>query len=101
VSAGVDAVHALRVPLELDVDVGEPLFVERSVAIERDAWVRAAVGGIRVRQAAPSEAELVATLDCELFGGGDPSPSRAWVGEVLAAAGAVEVPGFQVRVVRW
>jgi hypothetical protein len=92
-----DAVHAwyaardvpwgLRVPLELDVDVGEPLFVKRCAAIERDAWVHVGTTGIRVRQAAPSEVELVATLDCEIFGGGDASLSRAWVEPEVGATG--------------
>ena len=90
VSAEVDwdAVHAwyeargvpwgLRVPLGMDVDVGDALFVKRCGAIDCDAWVRPPAGDVRVRQAAPSEGDLVAALDCEMFGGGDPAVSRAW-----------------------
>lgn len=85
--AARDVPWGLRVPLELDVDVGEPLFVKRCAAIERGAWARASARGICVRQAAPSEAELVAALDCEIFGGGDASLSRAWVEPEVGAPG--------------
>jgi hypothetical protein len=82
-----DVPWGVRVPLELDVDVGEPLFVKRCVAIEPDAWVAVAAPTVKVRRAGTSESALVAALDCEIFGGGDPAPSRAWVEPEVGAAG--------------
>jgi hypothetical protein len=72
----LDVPWGLRVPLELDVDLGTPLFVKRCVGVAARRFHPHPPDETVVRAATP--ADDYAALDAHLFGG-DLAESRLWV----------------------
>ena len=74
----------IRVPLDLDLSVGQLLSVKRCVGIPADAFHDRG-SDVRVRRGADTELELIATLDAmesDLV-----AESRAWIAPQLGARG--------------
>lgn len=79
-----DLPWGMRVPLELDVDLGRPLFVKRCTAFFPGG--AAPSSALQVRPA--EDLQAYAALDVAVFGG-DVAEARAWVEPEL------EAPGFR------
>jgi hypothetical protein len=84
--AARDLPWGMRVPLDLVVDLGTPLFVKRCVGLLPETFPRQAASGgaIHVRPAGVAAAAAHADLDLAVFGG-EVGESRAWVGPQIGA----------------
>lgn len=84
--AAFDVPWGVRVPLEIELELGAPVFVKRCVALRRAEFADrdAPRADVRVRRAAADEAGSYAALDLEIFGG-DIAASRAWIEPEFAA----------------
>lgn len=84
--AALDVPWGVRVPLEIELELGAPVLVKRCVALRRAEFADrdASTGDVRVRRAAVDEAGSYAGLDLEIFGG-DIAASRAWIEPEFAA----------------
>lgn len=87
--AALDVPWGIRVPLELDVDLGEPLFEKRCAALLPTSFrPQVAPEGISVRRATTGELATYAAVELERFGG-DEDLERRWL------APAIGAPGFR------
>ena len=82
----------LRVPLELSLAVGEPLFVKRcmGLVVSRGAESRlrrlGPAGGVEVRRIRADERDRFVALEVAAFGDA-PATARAWLGPQFGVAG--------------
>jgi hypothetical protein len=82
----------LRVPLEISLAVGEPLFVKRcmgllaSTGAESGLRLFDSTGGVRVRRVRADERDRFVALEVAAFGD-DPATARAWLAPQFGVAG--------------
>ena len=98
-----DLPWGMRVPLELTVELGTPLFVKRCAGLLLEAFPGSAnqLGDVRVRRCEPGFATAYAGLDASVFGS-DLAESQAWVYPQFDAPGfrhwIAEVGGMPVGI---
>ena len=77
----------VRVPLELDLAVGDYLFTKRCFGLEQpDALAVARPSDIVVRRAGPADLDTYVAIDAAVFAD-DPALTRRWVAPVFGSAG--------------
>jgi hypothetical protein len=82
----------LRVPLELSLTVGEPLFVKRCMGLVASSGAESGLrlfdpaGGVQVRRIRADERDRFVALEVAAFGD-DPATARAWLGPQFGVAG--------------
>jgi hypothetical protein len=97
----------LRVPLEIPLAVGEPLFVKRCMGLVASSRADSGLplfdraGGIRVRRVRADERDRFVALEVAAFGD-DPATARAWLVPQFGVAGfdhwVAEIAGTTVGV---
>jgi hypothetical protein len=82
----------LRIPLEISLAVGEPLFVKRcmgllaSTGVESGLRLFDSTGGVQVRRIRADERDRFVALEVAAFGD-DPATARAWLAPQFGVAG--------------
>src|SRR5215211_6122729 len=85
--AARDLPWGIRVPVELDVAVGERLFTKRAFGLERaDVLQVAGATDVLVRRAGPADLEAYDATDAAVFGD-DPALTYRWNAPVLGLVG--------------
>ena len=85
--AARDLPWGVRVPVELDLAVGERLFTKRAFGLERaDVLQGAGAMGVLVRRAGPADLEAYDATDAAVFGD-DPALTHRWNAPVLGLVG--------------
>jgi GNAT superfamily N-acetyltransferase len=82
-----DVPWGVRVPLEFDVEIGEPLFEKRCAGLLPNEFKPApTIKAISVRQATPTDLDAYAAVERVRFGGDD-QLERRWLGPAIGAPG--------------
>lgn len=85
--AARDVPWGIRVPLELDVDLGEALFEKRCAALQASDFRPARTpDGVDVRRANSADLAIYSALEIEAFGG-DEDLERRWLSPAIGARG--------------
>ena len=82
-----DVPWGLRVPLEVEFDLGEPLFVKRCAALVRESFKlapRSSLSGVTVRRATRDDLGTYAAVELSRFGGTQ-ATELAWLSPALGA----------------
>jgi hypothetical protein len=97
----------LRVPLEIPLAVGEPLFVKRCMGLVASSGTESGLrlfdppGGVEVRRIRVDERDRFVALDAAAFGE-DPTTARAWLAPQFGVAGfdhwVAEIAGATVGI---
>lgn len=105
--AARDMPWGLRVPLELSLAVGEPLFVKRCMGLLASSRAESGrrpvdpPGGVQVRRIRADERDRFVALDAAAFGD-DPATARAWLAPQFGVAGfdhwVAEIAGATVGI---
>ncbi|MDQ6722296.1 MAG: GNAT family N-acetyltransferase [Candidatus Dormibacteraeota bacterium] len=86
--AELDLPWGLRVPVEFDIPMGDPLFVKRCWGLRPPGLERRATPAVQIRLATAADLDQYAETDAVVFGD-DPALSRRWVEATLGR------PGFE------
>jgi hypothetical protein len=102
-----DMPWGLRVPLELSLAVGEPLFVKRCMGLLASSGAESGrrlvdpPGGVQVRRIRADERDRFVALEVAAFGD-DPATARAWLAPQFGVAGfdhwVAEIAGATVGI---
>ena len=85
--AARDVPWGIRVPLDLDVDLGEPLFEKRCAALQAaDCQPVGAPARIEVRRATRDDLASYSAVEIEVFGG-EEDLERRWLSPAIGAPG--------------
>jgi hypothetical protein len=77
----------IRVPLEIDVDLGQPLFEKLAAGLVPEAFRAAsAPAGVAIRLATPADLDAYGAVEMARFGG-DEELERRWLAPALGAPG--------------
>ena len=83
-----DVPWGIRVPLELNFHLGEPLFEKRCAGLLRDVLrPAAAVTGVSIHRASPADLPAYAAVELAGFGSEDPELERRWLEPAMGAPG--------------